>query len=138
MSTPSMPSILTEFAEACLGHFGPDAAGCTTDGAFIAIGDRIIHVNLDVAAGRAVVWTELPRPDYSDSACLAQAALAYTGCEMPANGLVLGISRRADLIVLGRSVEQEALLLDEGLKLVDAIAAAAPAAVETLARAAAR
>lgn len=132
----SLPQILVDFAKACQAHFGAGTAGCTDDGAFVAIGDIVVNVTLDAKAGRAVVWTELARPEHSDIAALERAAMAFTGRELVAHGLALGVNRAADLILLGRSVEQDALALDEGIDLVEAVAAAARPAAAALARAA--
>jgi hypothetical protein len=131
----SLPSILVDFTTAAQARFGADAAGHNDDGAFIAVGDRMVHVNLDQSANRAVVWTELARPEHAEIEALETVAMAYTSREFLSKGLTLGINRVADLIVLGRSIEQDALAFDEGLDLVTSVAEAAGPAGAALAEA---
>ena len=90
----------------------------------------------DAASDRAVVWTELARPEHAAIEALEQAAMSYTARELLAKGLALGINRTADLIVLGRSVEQDALAKDEGVDLVAEVAKEAAVADAELAGAA--
>jgi hypothetical protein len=131
----SLPQTLIHFAKACQARFGDDVAGYNKDGAFVAVEDRVINVNLDQNANRAVVWTELDRPDYAEMDALEQVAMTYTRRELIAKGFVVGINRRADLILLGRSIEQDVLGKTEGFDLVTEVAKEANAASAALANA---
>lgn len=132
----SLPQILIDFTTACQARFGAAAAGHNDDGAFVAVGDRTVHINLDQNANRAVVWTELQRPEHAAIEALEKAAMAYTSRSLLERGLALGINRPADLILLGRSVEQDALSQDEGIDLVAEVAEQAASAAAALAAAA--
>lgn len=128
----SLPQILVDFAGACDARFGAGSAGHNDDGAFVAVGDRAVHVNLDQNANRAVIWTELQRPEHSPIELFERAAVGYTAREFLARGLAIGINRNADLIVLGRSIEQDALTKDDAIDVVAEIAREAEAATAML------
>lgn len=131
----TVPGVLVDFAVACGARFGADAAGHNDDAAFVRVGDRTIHVNLDLNANRAVVWTELTRPPHAATEVLERAAMEYTDRALLENGLVLGVNRAADLLLLGRSIEQDALYKEAGLDAVAEVAAEAQSAAGALARA---
>lgn len=129
----SLPQVLIDFATACGTRFGVDAAGHNDSGAFVQVGDRVVHINLDPNANRAVVWTELQRPERAAIEALERAAMDYTGRALLEKGLAIGVNRAADLILLGRSLDQEALNQDAGLDAVADLAKEAQAASAALA-----
>lgn len=114
----SLPSILIDFATACGTRFGADAAGHNDNGAFVQIGDRVVHANLDPNANRVVLWVELPRPERAKMEALERAAMDYTNRSLLEKGLAIGINRAADLLLLGRSLDQDVLSHDAGLDAV--------------------
>ena len=129
----SLPRILIDFAERVRGRFGPDAAGCNDDGVFVFLGDTMVHVFLDRNSTRAVAWTELRRPGHVDLEAMEQAAAAYTGAKFLEKAMAVGVDRAADLVVLGRSFDQEALGNDDGIAIVCEVLREAPAAIGELA-----
>ncbi|PTW56631.1 hypothetical protein C8N35_11194 [Breoghania corrubedonensis] len=133
----SLPQALVDFSSRCEARFGAGSAGYNDDGAFVGVRGRVVHVNLDPNANRVVVWSELARPEHAGFEALEQAAMAWTSDALLAMGLVVGVNRNADLIVLGRSIEQDALGTQTGLDLVGEVAQQAEAAAAMLARAAA-
>ncbi|MEI2384471.1 hypothetical protein [Breoghania sp. JC706] len=133
----SLPQALVDFSSRCEARFGAGSAGYNDDGAFVGVGERVVHVNLDPNANRVVVWSELEKPDHAGFDVLERAAMAFTSDALLARGLVVGINRNADLIMLGRSIDQDALGLEAGLDLVAEVAGQAEAAAAMLARAAA-
>ncbi|MEP3667200.1 MAG: hypothetical protein ABJN42_10755, partial [Roseibium sp.] len=133
----TLPQALVDFSAACQGRFGAGTAGHNDDGAFVSIGERVVHINLDRNANRAVVWTELDRPDHAGFADLEKAAMAYSSRELVARGFVVGVNRAADLILLGRSIEQTALGNEAGLALVSDVATEAEVAAAMIAKTAA-
>lgn len=124
--------IILDFLAACEASDRITLAGHNDDGAFVAVGDRAVHVNLDQNANRAVIWTELQRPEHSPIELFERAAVGYTAREFLARGLAIGINRNADLIVLGRSIEQDALTKDDAIDVVAEIAREAEAATAML------
>jgi len=132
----SLPRILVDFAGACDGRFGAGSAGYNDDGAFVAVEGRTVHVNLDQNANRVVLWTEIERPQNSPIGSFEHAAVGYTAREFLARGLAIGVNRKADLILLGRSIEQDALAGDDALDLVEEIAREAEAVGAMLQKAA--
>lgn len=132
----SLPQVLVDFSSACEARFGAGSAGYNDGGTFVAVGERVVHINLDQDANRAVVWSELERPDHVGFAVLEMAAMAYTSHELLARGLAVGVNRGADLILLGRSIEQDALGQEAGLDLVAEVGQEAEVAAAMLAKAA--
>jgi hypothetical protein len=130
---PFLPQSLAAFTAACQARFGADAVGSNDDGAFIAVGGRTVHVNLDVNANRVVFWTELPRPAHISMEAIEEAAIAYTRHALLDQGLAIGIDQGTDLILLGRSAEQDVLAKIEGVTLVAELAREAGAAGSALA-----
>lgn len=130
MST--LPASLHDFANVCQSHFGSDSAGCNEDGVYVAIGHRMVQVNLDSSAGRAVFWTELARPAHAEGPALEEAALLFSSRELLDHGMILAINDAAELILLGRSIEQDVLQHYAGLKLLNAVAEAAARAEAAL------
>ena len=128
-----IPQILIEFAERAQEKFGKDAAGCNNDGMFVFFEDTVVHVFLDQNTTRAVAWTELRRPEHVAIDAVERAAAECTGDTYLEKALAVGVNRAADLVVLGRSFDQDALGNDAGIEIISEIGHEAPAAEKRLA-----
>jgi hypothetical protein len=121
----TLPAVLLDFANLCQSHYGTEAAGSNDSGVYVALGDRVVQVKLDPNAGRVVFWTELTRPDHSEIHDLEEAALLFSSHELLDHGFVLGFNAATDLILVGRSIEQDVLQQYAGLKILSTVAEAA-------------
>ena len=128
-----LPRILVDFADDLKRRFGDEAAGHTDDGAFVVLGETAVHVFLDRNAGRAVAWTELEPPERVGADALARAAVGYTQRHYFERGLAVGFDRDRDLLLIGHSFDQQALVDDSAMEIVSEILMEAPVASRRLA-----
>ena len=112
-----LPQLLIEFVNNAKLKFGEQAANYNNFGAFVTAGGYTAHVVLDQNSNRAVVWTELERPERANFAMVERAAAHYTWQGLFRNGTAIGINRAADMVLLGRSFDQDALGSDEGVRI---------------------
>jgi hypothetical protein len=130
---PANSGLLQTIANGLLERLGRVETGTTDDGVFVVLGPATVQVNLDDRADRAVLWVELERPRQAAAADLERFAQTFTAQHYLDDGLVMGVHREVDLILLGRSLERRLFLQDDGIRLMRDLASAAVAATAALA-----
>lgn len=133
---PSLPQILIDFAGRVQNRFGGCAIGYNDGSLFIVLEYATVHVCLDQNSNRAVVWSELRWPDQVGAEALERAAVQRMTERFLDNAMTVGVNREQDLILLGRSFDQQALGNDDGIEIVAELVREASVAARELAAAA--
>lgn len=116
-----VPEWLSQFGQRCAALPGVNLVVAET-GLTVALRGREVQLDADRDdSGRAVLWTELNRPAGADNRVLAAAAMAWTTAMMPSTGLAAGFNPKVRLLMLGRSIEREALAPGNDAALLDGL-----------------
>jgi hypothetical protein len=107
-----------EFTKACQRRFGKDLAQCNDEGAFVLMRDATIHVRLDPDDDRIVFWTDLDMPKGASIDVVEHVASDYVSDRFLETGFVMGVSRSARMIALGRSCESSTLGAEEAFGII--------------------
>ena len=123
-----LPEWLIQFGNRCAADAGLKVEAAET-GLTVHLRGRTVQVDPDRDdPGRVAVWVELQPPAGMPDTQVAAAAVRYTADTLIQTGCAMGFNPKARLVLLGRSMEREALAPGQEMPVLDRMLAEVAAA----------